>query len=44
MVILADEPGDLDEETESEIMELFSRLNRGKRITFILITHNLHLA
>ncbi|MBA4372684.1 MAG: ABC transporter [Thermodesulfovibrio sp.] len=44
-VILADEPtGDLDEETESEIMELFRRLNREKQITFILITHNLHLA
>jgi putative ABC transport system ATP-binding protein/lipoprotein-releasing system ATP-binding protein len=44
-VILADEPtGDLDEETEAEIMELFRRLNREKQITFILITHNLHLA
>ncbi|MGC2062618.1 MAG: ABC transporter ATP-binding protein [Thermodesulfovibrionales bacterium] len=44
-VILADEPtGDLDEETEAEIMELFKRLNREKQITFILITHNLHLA
>jgi len=44
-VILADEPtGDLDEETEAEIMEIFRRLNREKQITFILITHNLHLA
>lgn len=44
-VILADEPtGDLDEETEAEIMEFFRRLNREKRITFILITHNLNLA
>ncbi len=44
-VILADEPtGDLDEETEAEIMDLFKRLNREKQITFILITHNLQLA
>ncbi len=44
-VILADEPtGDLDEETEAEIMELFKRLNRGKKVTFIFITHNLELA
>lgn len=44
-VILADEPtGDLDEETEAEIMELFKRLNREKRVTFIFITHNSDLA
>ena len=44
-VILADEPtGDLDEETEAEIMELFNRLNREKQVTFIFITHNLDLA
>lgn len=44
-VILADEPtGDLDEETEAEIMELFKRLNKGKKVTFIFITHNLELA
>ncbi|MBI5102609.1 MAG: ABC transporter ATP-binding protein [Nitrospirae bacterium] len=44
-VILADEPtGDLDEETEADIMALFKRLNHEKKITFILITHNLHLA
>ncbi|MHB8881275.1 MAG: ABC transporter ATP-binding protein [Thermodesulfovibrionales bacterium] len=43
--ILADEPtGDLDEETETEIIELFRRLNRERKITFIMITHNLHLA
>ena len=40
-VILADEPtGDLDEETEADIMELFRRLNRERQITFIFITHN----
>lgn len=44
-LILADEPtGDLDEETEAEIMDLFKRLNREKRVTFIFITHNLYLA
>jgi ABC-type lipoprotein export system ATPase subunit len=44
-VILADEPtGDLDEETEAEIMDLFKTLNREKKTTFIFITHNLDLA
>lgn len=44
-VILADEPtGDLDEETEADIMELFRKLNRDKMMTFIFITHNLELA
>ncbi|MBI5074235.1 MAG: ABC transporter ATP-binding protein [Nitrospirae bacterium] len=44
-VILADEPtGDLDEETEADIMELFRKLNREKKMTFIFITHNLELA
>ncbi len=43
-VILADEPtGDLDEETEKEIMEFFKRINREKGITFILVTHNSEL-
>lgn len=44
-VILADEPtGDLDEETEAEIMDLFKRLNSENKVTFIFITHNLSLA
>jgi ABC-type lipoprotein export system ATPase subunit len=44
-IILADEPtGDLDEETEAEIMELFYKINREKGVTIILITHNLELA
>ncbi len=44
-VILADEPtGDLDEETEAEIMKLFTKLSQEKKITFIFITHNLELA
>lgn len=44
-IILADEPtGDLDEETESDMMNLFSRVNREQRITFIMVTHNTDLA
>lgn len=44
-LILADEPtGDLDEGTEHEMIELFHRLNREERITFILVTHNTQLA
>jgi len=44
-IILADEPtGDLDEETEAEIMDLFYKINQEKGVTIILITHNLELA
>ena len=44
-LILADEPtGDLDEETEKEIMNLFKEINEQKRVTIILITHNPDLA
>lgn len=44
-IILADEPtGDLDEETEAEIMDLFKEINQKKEVTIILITHNLELA
>lgn len=44
-IILADEPtGDLDEETEAEIMQLFEEINRKHDVTIILITHNLDLA
>lgn len=43
--ILADEPtGDLDEETENEVMNLFKKINRENRITFILVTHSADLA
>ncbi len=39
-IILADEPtGDLDEETESEILALFKRYNEDG-ITFMVVTHN----
>jgi putative ABC transport system ATP-binding protein/lipoprotein-releasing system ATP-binding protein len=44
-IILADEPtGDLDEETEAEIMNLFEKINQKHGVTIILITHNLNLA
>ncbi|MGE5894460.1 MAG: ABC transporter ATP-binding protein [bacterium] len=44
-IVLADEPtGDLDEETETEIMELFHRMNKTERITFIMVTHSSELA
>lgn len=44
-IILADEPtGDLDEETEKEIIELFRKMNQEKGITFIMVTHNSEIA
>ena len=44
-LVLADEPtGDLDEDTEREVLDLFERFNREKGITFILVTHNRELA
>ena len=44
-IILADEPtGDLDEDTEAEMMDIFKAINRDKGVTMILITHNLELA
>lgn len=44
-IVLADEPtGDLDEETESEIIRLFNSMNKEKDITFIIATHNTELA
>lgn len=44
-LILADEPtGDLDEETELEMMGFFQTLNRERMITFIMVTHNTDLA
>lgn len=43
--ILADEPtGDLDEETEGEVMEFFKSINRNRNVTFILVTHSSELA
>lgn len=44
-VILADEPtGDLDEETEADIIRIFDRFNAEKRTTIIMVTHNSDLA
>ncbi len=44
-MILGDEPtGDLDEETEGEIIDLLNRLNRENNITIMLVTHNSDLA
>lgn len=44
-IILADEPtGDLDEETEKEVVALFKRMNKEKGTTFLIVTHNSDLA
>src|SRR5437867_12382541 len=44
-ILLADEPtGNLDSRTSVEIMEILQRLNREKRITIILITHEHDIA
>jgi putative ABC transport system ATP-binding protein/lipoprotein-releasing system ATP-binding protein len=44
-VILADEPtGDLDEETEAEVMRLFHAMNERRGTTFVLVTHDTALA
>ena len=43
-ILIADEPtGDLDVDTEFEIMELFSELNR-EGMTMVMVTHNPDLA
>ncbi|WP_457554774.1 ABC transporter ATP-binding protein [Candidatus Pyrohabitans sp.] len=40
-IILADEPtGDLDRQTEEEVMELFLKINREMGKTFVMVTHN----
>lgn len=44
-IILADEPtGDLDEETEREVVKLFQKFNEEKKITFLIVTHSSELA
>lgn len=44
-IILADEPtGDLDEETEADVIGFFKRLNEDKGITFIVVTHSTTIA
>jgi ABC-type lipoprotein export system ATPase subunit len=44
-VILADEPtGNLDGESSKGIFELLLRLNRERRLTIIMVTHNERLS
>lgn len=44
-IVLADEPtGDLDEETEEEIIRLFNKMNAERQVTFIIVTHNKDIA
>ncbi len=44
-LVLADEPtGDLDEETEDEMMKVFTSMNEKRGITFLMVTHNTELA
>ncbi len=44
-IVLADEPtGDLDEETEQEVVNLFRTFNKEKQTTFLIVTHSSDLA
>jgi len=44
-IILADEPtGDLDEETENEIIRLFQNMSEKNEVTFLIVTHNKDIA
>jgi predicted ABC-type transport system involved in lysophospholipase L1 biosynthesis ATPase subunit len=44
-LLLADEPtSDLDEQTEQEIMVMLTSINRDRKTTLLLVTHNLALA
>lgn len=44
-ILLADEPtGNLDSKSGSEIMELFSRINKEKGITILMVTHSAECA
>ncbi len=44
-IVLADEPtGDLDEETEQEIITLFRSFNEKRKTTFLIVTHSSDLA
>ena len=44
-LVLADEPtGDLDEETEGDMMRFFKTMNETKGVTFVMVTHNTDLA
>lgn len=44
-LLLADEPtGNLDEQTSDSIMDMMLKLNREKKVTVLLVTHNTRLA
>jgi len=44
-IVLADEPtGELDEETESSIMDFLQEINRGGGATIVMVTHSSELA
>jgi ABC-type lipoprotein export system ATPase subunit len=44
-IILADEPtGDLDEETENDVLALFRKMNKENNTTFVIVTHNREIA
>ncbi|OGW35796.1 MAG: ABC transporter [Nitrospirae bacterium GWD2_57_9] len=44
-IVLADEPtGDLDEETEAEIMSFFQKINKERNVLMLLVTHSSELA
>ena len=44
-LLLADEPtSDLDEDTETDIIDLLEQLQRTESFGFVLVTHNLELA
>ncbi len=44
-IILADEPtGNLDTRTSLEVMEIFQQLNRERRITVVIVTHEADIA
>lgn len=41
LIVLMDEPtGNLDSKTTLELMKLVRRINREKRVTFVIVTHN----
>jgi len=44
-LILADEPtGNLDSKTSQQIMDIFTELNKTKKVTIIIVTHDIEVA